>query len=559
MKLSRTSDGRWVRHIGYLESGSQPKFYLGRDEHEAILRTAQIARFWKCWVSHNIELDDPIYWNEYTLEIAKAIAKGDNTVAISIDAPSDLAVAILDGLQRGVPHMTLCLNDKSEQQEGEQIWRKEAESLIEQGRSILQREGNQRLHEAIQAYIEYVENDRKTLSGAVSDWGQVKMRQIMFCRERMLDVRLAELDMERIEDLLSVIAKRPNSKKFGKPISSIYAQSCIKEFRQFLRWLNRTKRFLWKRPDDYEVVPMRISKTVEERASLGALRVETYEISELKTLWENATPWERCLIALALNCGFGMGEIGTLRRDEILLKLPHPLAQQLRIDSSDKDSWIRRVRAKTLVYGEWYLWEHTVKAVNWLVDHRPKSETPYLVVTKNGTPLKIEGERNSAIMNAWIRLTKRVRKDQPDFPKRSFNKLRKTASNMIRLQFGDEIASLFLSHGSPVSDDGLLRNYTNERFHALHDAIRWLGDSLGSVFEDIADPFPSKEKQGGANISPGKIRAIQRMVDQGHRRKVIAKKLGVSPQTVSRWARRSNGKSSHSQPTNGQIRPKSDQ
>ena len=397
---------------------------------------------------------------------------------------------------------------------------------------LLKREGNQRLHEALTAYVQFVEMEYKIgTSELVSDWGQCKIRQIDYCRAQFPDQRLCDLDTPQIEALIRQIEKRP-LRSNGKPISKVFAHSVIKEFRQFLRWLHRSREWQWTRPDDYEQLPVKIKMTPEEKAMLGPIRVDTYNLDELKTLWRYATPWERALMTFGLNCGFGMAEIGTLRKDELFLNQHHPHADVLQITSDEKDSWIRRVRHKTIVYGEWRLWSITVQAAHWLLAHRPKSENPCLVLTKNGTPLKVEGVRNNQIANAWVRLLTRVQKDKPAFTKLSFNKLRKTAANMVTVEAGLEIGTLFTSHGSPVGDT-MMVHYTNPRYHTLHSVIYVLGEKLRDVFTSVDDPFPQKETRGNY-ISLGKIEAIERLHLAGMRTGLIAEKLELSRETVRR-------------------------
>jgi hypothetical protein len=60
-------------------------------------------------------------------------------------------------------------------------------------------------------------------------------------------------------------------------------------------------------------------------------------------------------------------------------------------------------------------------------------------------------------------ITERVRKDQTDFRGLSYNKLRKTAANLVREQADGEVAAVFLCHGTPVRADALLDVYTNPR------------------------------------------------------------------------------------------------
>lgn len=534
IKLSKKKDGRYYKQVGYLSSGSQPKIYLGRDEGTALLRAVQVVNIWKWWRELCREMGEPLVWEDYLLEVAKAIGEGNPSVAIEIDAPGDLAAGILAGVRSAAPQISISLKDEEKQKEGERYWRDVGNELIEQAREFMVQEGNQRLHEAIDAYIEYTKEEYSTDEGGVTDWGQTKIRQITFCKEHFPDIRLADLDMERIDSLLGMIARRPVSKKTKGPISKVTAQATIKEFRQFIRWLHKTKSFYWKKPDDYEVRPIRIRLRHEEQSKKGAIHVQTYDNDQLKTLWEYATPWERCLTTLGLNCGFGMGEIATLQRHEVFIGQPHPFANLLNLTSTDNDSWIRRVRTKTGVYSEWKLWPVTVAALEWLLENRPQGELPYIVVTKKGTPFKVEGQRNNQIMNAWSRLTRRVKRDKEGFTALSFNKLRKTGANRIRISAGDELASLFLSHGQAVGNDELLANYTNPRFAALHDAIDRLGEEMRSVFEGIDAPFPAKEKRGGANISVETIRRISELNDAGYTPKVIGEMLSISAETVRR-------------------------
>ncbi len=47
MKLGRMKDGWYFKNVGYLSSSSQPKFYLGRDGTEAMVRAGKIEQIWQ--------------------------------------------------------------------------------------------------------------------------------------------------------------------------------------------------------------------------------------------------------------------------------------------------------------------------------------------------------------------------------------------------------------------------------------------------------------------------------------------------------------------------------
>jgi len=99
-----------------------------------------------------------------------------------------------------------------------------------------------------------------------------------------------------------------------------------------------------------------------------------------------------------------------------------------------------------------------------------------LILSEDGTPLvkqTANGNRASRIANLWnADLTRRIRKDKSGFRALSFNKLRKTAGNMIRDLSDGEVAGVFLCHGEPVRTDTLIDIYTNRPFAKVFKAIR---------------------------------------------------------------------------------------
>ena len=545
-------DGRYYVNVGYVTPGSrvQPKFMLGRDQSQAVLRAALVEKLWAFSVELALEFEEPQVWDTLGLHIAKRVAAGERVIEVDIDEDApEIATGILDGWQDCVPGVKLHMKDQQAENKGREILRSQAQKLRDVAAMLTEGGGSQRLHEAIGAYIEAIKCHKPYQTGdggILSLWADAKTRQIEFCRLHLPDVRLADLDMERIDECLSIIAARPfkrtpAGKPTTTPISRSFASSTIKDFRKFLRWLHRSRDWEWDKPKDYEVVPVRVRP---DASRSGPIRVKTYEPHELAKLWLYATPWERALMVLALNTGSGMAEIAGLRRDEVQLLEAHPHAAQLGIDSTAADSWVKRVRGKTGVYSEWRLWPITVSAIQWLLRHRPQSTLPFLAVTKTGTPFAVAGRRNNQLAHAWKRLTARIRKDEPGFRPLSFNKLRKTGTNAIRMKHGKEIADLFSSHGEPVGED-VIAAYTNPRFGELHRAVTEYGLALRPIFDGVADPFPEQEKKGGANISPGTIRRITDLHEAGDRIAVIAEKVGVSAETVRRWVKRHSARTAN--------------
>src|SRR5262249_40641087 len=150
-----------------------------------------------------------------------------------------------------------------------------------------------------------------------------------------------------LEDWLTYWANRPPTKR-GSVCARDWVRGVIKTVRDFVRWLNRSDKFEWRKPPEYEDrLPVRIKDTTEELSQEP--EVKRYKRDELATLWEYATPRDRVFVLLALNCGFGLREIATLRTGQIKVK-------------GDK-AIIKRRRTKTGVWCKWVLWPETAAAL----------------------------------------------------------------------------------------------------------------------------------------------------------------------------------------------------
>jgi hypothetical protein len=183
------------------------------------------------------------------------------------------------------------------------------------------------LSDAFASYATFVEQQHQRDNGQVTEWGQAKARLIIFIEKHVPSLRLADWDLGQIEQVFRLLANRPPRLRDGKPISLAYAKALIKEFRRFLRWLHKSGEYLWRLPEDYEVhaAPIKVIDGDRHHRSPGA---DIYSKDELATLWSYATPWERCLMLLGLNCGFGMAEVASLKKDEVYLNQPHPFQMQ---------------------------------------------------------------------------------------------------------------------------------------------------------------------------------------------------------------------------------------
>jgi hypothetical protein len=376
-------------------------------------------------------------------------------------------------------------------------------------------------HQAMDRFKDHLRLTKQPGTDEPTDSALQVCNYVELQKHHIADCQMSALNLPRIDEILAYWTNRPATKR-GNPMARDTIRDIVKIFRRFLRWAHREG--IWSKPQGYEVTPLRI-RLLSEEFSLKARaeQVERYKRDELVTLYQYATPWERLLLLLALNCGFGRAELSTLRRDEV------------------RGKFIKRIRRKTGVYGEWYLWLETRKALEWWEKNRPSFDIPELLVTKDGNSFWKRtdgGNPNSKIANAWSRLLTRIKKDHPKFRRLSFNKLRKTAGNIIRHLASGEIMRIFHSRGRPVLNDEHSERYSNRNFKGVFRAQLKAHKHLAPMFAVVADPFPEDQRVRHPSLSLGTIKKIKTMRQQGFKVVAIADELNVSQATVRRYSKK---------------------
>lgn len=432
--------GKWVQHT----------FYLGTDESEANRRLMRLDEFWDRieYLYNTTQYPDELpkpekpTWTQFTLGIALRLAAGELQIPVErgTSDPDGYATKI-HTLSRMYPSINFVPADEDAYSDGAAYARDRATERIETARWIARSQGElpprdiatldpHNLFDALDAYAEHVKV--KYADGeTVTPYGDGKLKMIGRFKERHDNIALSALTFDGCQSLIRLWQSRPKVKGRDKPITKKTAENHIAEWMCFFRWLNKTDLFEWRKPLDFDELETRVSETADDRRKkVRPNQVETYGIDELKLLNEYATPLERVLLLLGLNCGFGGAEQGTIHLQEIYLCQPHPYADVLDFKSSTEDSFIKRVRLKTGVYGEHLLWPQTVEAIRWAIDRRQRQgdATPdaLLLLTDEGNPFFRRTEGNNpgrTFQNKWNGLTRRVQSDYPDFPWLSFGKL----------------------------------------------------------------------------------------------------------------------------------------
>lgn len=552
--------GNFKRDLGKHVTGKPQRFYLGQIPEQAEQRMERLEMLWAA-IEANAESPAVAFWTDATIQIGKSIARGENSVRLSAPLPLNGSnddyrtyVHFVDLHARRFTLISILPADVEAYRQGQEIILGVKRDVVRMGQAafgepnILEME-TAMLHEAMDAYTEAMKKEHvDPETRKPTAYGNNSVRQMKLLKERHANVMLGQLTLGTIKAAFQYWVSRPNKKGTEKPITVRSAENYIKRWRHFLWWLHDSEQFRWKAPSDLFRLKVKVRKTAKEtQATISPIQVKAFTNEELVTLYKYATPLERVYILLGLNCGFAVSEFGTLRLDQIFLHQRHGFDNLIHYESNPGQSWIKRVRLKSKVYGEWLLWPQTVAAIEWAIERRKKQPDfgpdALLALTDRNLPYygQTDGGNNaSRISKLWYRgLLDRIQKDKDKegFPRLSPKSLRKTAGNLMRDIAGGEVMGVFLAHGKPVKNDELAEQYSNRPFARVFESLETLNLRLQPLWDAVPEPFPmekAKTRNGGANISVGTIEAIKALSAQGMKPQEIAKELNVSAWTVYR-------------------------
>lgn len=332
------------------------------------------------------------------------------------------------------------------------------------------------LHEAIDAYKEH----RKAISkrdkgGAISTSTRKYLRQLDYLKQHHKDISLWQLNLPVLQTMAAYWRNRPKTRK-GNRCSWDHAHDMLKEFFRFLSWLDEHPSYKWTTPKGTEKISRSPERfPTDDRNHNEAFRTitkDTFDIGQLAILAENVNDLGKAIIGVCINCAFGAAEIGQWPTNLYTLGRAHPHAKEVAFSSTNQDSWVTGPRPKTGIYGEHLLWPQVAAAVKPFLDGRP-----YLPMTKNGKPWYRQHSDNpqTAFQNWWKLVLDRITAQEryKDFPRLPFGSLRDLLPNLLRAEYGDQVASTALQHGKNKYDD-LLDCYANVPFRKLFEATKEL-------------------------------------------------------------------------------------
>lgn len=563
--LKPDAQGRYRPYLGWKvgEDGirRQHRFNLGTDRKEAERR---MARLRELWADNEKAAGEPT-WTPFALSCANQIAQGNYKIAYCFDDdyaemledPASEYAQMINVLRGQFPSLEIVPGDSdlyAESLRRNIVLENQAIKVVEEElktRGIISKDTppperliSGTLHEALDAYVKHdiKKHNINLETGNLTLYGNLRQERAERFKDHHDDLPLSALNFDRCEEMIRYWRQRPRRKDSKEITSKDNARHHVSELLRFFRWLDQTERFAWIMPRGVERIDRKIHDTGTERAAhLSAIRKPTYSVAELAVLNRHATPIERLILYLGLNCAMGASELGRLQVGDILLSHKHEFADRLNFVSTESDSFVRTLRPKTSVFGEWLLWAETVEMVRWGIARRQKIKRcgpdARLIVSEYGKPWYDEAASKNPqakFANVWGGLIRRVRKekDLAEFRHLPFGTLRDTLPDVIRHHFSDELASLCVAHGCPFKSDKLLDCYTNKPFGRLHQAIRDIHKHFEPVFAAApADPTAQPRRQC---ISLGKQERIRLLLAEGVPILKIAKACGVDSATVYR-------------------------
>lgn len=556
--LKQDKDGTWYRWLGVSTKGTKQQFRLGKDKREATRRFQLIVILFEFQVELAEFYGGDITWCPKQLKAAKDIAKGKPAIfpRHEYGLKNDVMQADAESYVRELAY----LNRNGE------IWAPEDSAVFSEGLAAIETDQSrnrlarsklvgtnpdrdptgQNIGQAVDAFVDYLNNQNTLPDGSLSPWGKTQITQVMSWRNYMaeaterrndknvnlalLETDLADLTVAKAQQMVDATRKRPltfESKKTRR-MAPKSAQAINKKIRHFFDWLDLSDDWHWWEPPRFRKLLYKVSPLTNEEKHQRKMKKERWCISddEIKILYELATPVERILILLGLNCAFGAGEIGNLR-------IPY-----VKFDTQEIDG----IRFKTGNDTRHYLWPETIEGLQWELNRRetlPKSDKAkdiFFLTEKGGEPLWSKtkaGNYKNGINKRWNDLMKRVKKDHPKFYRYSFGKLRKTAAIRVIELADAESASMILAHGIP-SEDKLLTAYVTIPWKKLYAAQEEYGETIRPLLKTSRPPFeqPPKNYIG---------KKASQILEQ-HKKDVpalqIARSLEISTMTVYRHLER---------------------
>lgn len=192
------------------DKGNPPKrFYLGFDAKEAEARKMRLEELWAFVEKREGQ------WTPFTLFLGKAIAKGQNEVAVdewvlSIAGENARTRAhALTNLQKDFPTIRMVLADAATNDERESIAKQ-----LEKEAQTYRKTTAQTLHQALDAFRDWIkEKYREVGTGKLKPSGKRLINNVLIVKRHHENMPLSKFGLQAIEDMEDHWQARPNTSR----------------------------------------------------------------------------------------------------------------------------------------------------------------------------------------------------------------------------------------------------------------------------------------------------------------------------------------------------------
>jgi integrase len=330
------------------------RFWLGTERREADRRKLRIEQLWELQ-------KDQGGWTPLRVEMAKNIGSGE-AFSLNSDNPHEYL-----NLQQDFPMVTFAVSGKVD--EAKELV---AKQLEQQAQSYRYSTKGQTFFQALNAYQDYIKKEYLEADGPVTDNGKTKLDLCKQILSYLPDCDLGKLNWSGCDELFGILRKRPESKRYKKPMARNSCTNLIGELNRFFNWLHLQPAWNWRKPEDFELIK-RSPRELDEDVESEAAEVPTFTKEQVRVLFRHALPIERVFLLLALNCAYGADQLGRLRVSHLHL-------------NQNGRSYIRRIRRKKKTRSIHLLWQPTVEAIDAILAKRNPDSSPILLLNDAGKP-----------------------------------------------------------------------------------------------------------------------------------------------------------------------------
>ena len=241
----------------------------------------------------------------------------------------------------------------------------------------------QTLHEAIDTYIN--ETHERRHHGVATAFATRNISQSLeMCKRYLPDSPLDEFGMEEVCRCLETLASRPVSHTTRKKISPRTAESAMRAFRRFYRWLSENEQVKWTQP------VVSLPKIRVSEGEMSRRHRESINIQRLATITQQLDNLGKLIMGLSINCAILPIDLAITEISNF-----HPSGEgELRWHPGYR---MHRHYARTTL-----LWPEVAELVRWGIKRAKELRSERLIVSNNGKPWYTEfGNNPTARFSRW--------------------------------------------------------------------------------------------------------------------------------------------------------------